>query len=121
MQLEQLHGRGGIDLGRVSARRLRQVEKSAKPVNLASQEAEKLEALGAQVDYNDPHIPVIQPTREHANLVGRKSSEITDDFDLILLATHHREYSAIDFSGFQCPIVDTRNCVATRPQNYFRA
>lgn len=82
---------------------------------------EKLEALGAQVDYNDPHIPVIQPTREHANLVGRKSSEITDDFDLILLATQHREYSAIDFSGFQCPIVDTRNCVATRPQNYFRA
>jgi UDP-N-acetyl-D-glucosamine dehydrogenase len=82
---------------------------------------EKLEKLGAEVSYNDPKIPEIKPTREHAHLAGRKSVEITDRFDLILLATHHQEYSEVDFSGFQCPIVDTRNCLQRPPAQYFKA
>lgn len=82
---------------------------------------EKLEKLGAEVSYNDPHIPEIKPTREHAHLAGRKSVEISDQFDLILLATHHREYSEVDFSDFRCPIVDTRNCVQQPPAQYFKA
>lgn len=82
---------------------------------------EKLEALGARVDYHDPHIPEIKPTREHAHLAGRRSVAIEDNYDLILLATHHREYSDFDFSGFTCPIVDTRNCLRQKPPHYYQA
>jgi UDP-N-acetyl-D-glucosamine dehydrogenase len=81
----------------------------------------KLEARGAQVSYNDPYVPEIRPTREHPELAGRKSVEITDAYDCILLATHHNEYKAFDFSTFECPVVDTRNCVSARPGKYFQA
>ncbi len=83
----------------------------------------KLEALGAEVAYHDPHIPEITRTREHGHLAGRRSTAITDDFDLILLATHHKAYAELDLSGFQCPLVDTRNAIAPerRPKKYFKA
>jgi UDP-N-acetyl-D-glucosamine dehydrogenase len=82
---------------------------------------EKLEDKGAQVSYNDPYVPEIRPTREHPQLSGRRSVEITDEYDCILLATHHNEYKAFDFCGFKCPVVDTRNCVSARPKKYFQA
>ncbi|MEN8663283.1 MAG: nucleotide sugar dehydrogenase [Lentimonas sp.] len=82
---------------------------------------EKLEAKGASVSYNDPYVPEIRPTREHPHLAGRKSVDITDNYDCILLATHHNEYKAFDFSGFKCPVVDTRNAVSKRPAKYYRA
>lgn len=82
---------------------------------------EKLENLGAVVSYHDPHIPKIGTTREHGHLAGRESCPITDAFDLILIATNHREYHEKDFSQFRCPIVDTRNCVRQRPAKYYRA
>lgn len=82
---------------------------------------EKLEAKGAVVCYNDPYVPEIKLTREHAHLAGRKSVEISDGYDCILLATHHNAYKDYDFSGFGCPLVDTRNCVEKRPTKYYRA
>lgn len=82
---------------------------------------EKLEALGATVAYNDPHIPVIRPTREHAELTGRTSVPIEDSYDLILLATNHAAYSLLDFSDFTCPVVDTRNCILNKPVKYYKA
>lgn len=81
----------------------------------------KLEAKGAQVSYNDPYVPVIKPTREHPQFAGRKSVDITDNYDCILVATHHDEYKQFDFSGFSCPVVDVRNCIKNRPAKYFRA
>ncbi|MGA0899778.1 MAG: nucleotide sugar dehydrogenase [Luteolibacter sp.] len=85
---------------------------------------EKLEALGAEVAYHDPHVPVIPMTREHAAYAGRKSvAEITDDHDLILLSTGHAEYKGFDFSAFTTPLVDTRNAVAPgkQPEKYYKA
>ena len=82
---------------------------------------EKLEAKGAQVSYNDPYVPEIRLTREYPHLAGRKSAEITDNYDCILLATHHNEYKDFDFSGFKCPIIDTRNAVSKRPSKYYLA
>jgi UDP-N-acetyl-D-glucosamine dehydrogenase len=82
---------------------------------------EKLEAKGARVSYNDPFVPEIKLTREHAHLAGRKSVAISDAYDCILLATHHNAYKDFDFSGFRCPLVDTRNCVSQRPEKYYRA
>lgn len=82
---------------------------------------EKLENKGAQVSYNDPYVPEIKLTREHPHLAGRKSVDITDGYDCILLATHHNAYKDFDFSAFKCPVVDTRNCVSKRPEKYFQA
>jgi UDP-N-acetyl-D-glucosamine dehydrogenase len=82
---------------------------------------EKLEAMGAQVSFHDPHVPVIRPTREHPQFAGRESVEISDDYDAILLATHHNEYHTFDFSRYTCPLVDTRNCITLRPKKYSKA
>ena len=82
---------------------------------------EKLEHKGAKVDYNDPHVPEIRPSREYSKFAGRKSQPITQDYDLILLATHHNEYKAYDFSHFNIPIVDTRNCISNKPTKYYQA
>jgi UDP-N-acetyl-D-glucosamine dehydrogenase len=82
---------------------------------------EKLEHKGADVAYNDPHVPEIRPTREFPQYAGRKSQEITDDYDLILLATHHNEYKDHDFGDYQIPVVDTRNCITKQPEKYYQA
>lgn len=82
---------------------------------------EKLQAKGTFVEYNDPFVPVIPDTREHPHLTGKKSAEINDSYDLILVATDHEEYKDFDFSHYACPIVDTRNCLTNRPSNYSRA
>jgi UDP-N-acetyl-D-glucosamine dehydrogenase len=82
---------------------------------------EKLEARGAVVHYNDPNIPVIGRTREHAHLAGRVSAPITAEYDLILISTAHEEYQRWDFSDCPIPVVDTRNCVKAKPRFYYRA
>lgn len=82
---------------------------------------EKLEARGAVVFYNDPNVPVVPETREHAEFAGRKSVVISDNYDLVLLVTDHAEYRDFDFSDYSSPLVDTRNCVNKRPQKYLRA
>lgn len=82
---------------------------------------EKLEARGARVDYNDPYVPVIRPTREHPHFAGRKSQSLSAEYDLILIATRHDEYREIDFKGIDIPVVDTRNSLAILPKLYYRA
>ena len=82
---------------------------------------EKLEAKGATVDYNDSFVPVVPPTREHAHFTGKESVEIEDRYDLILVSTDHAEYKTFDFSGYACPLVDSRNCIQHKPVKYFRA
>lgn len=83
---------------------------------------EKLEHKGARVDYHDPHVPLIRATREHPQFAGRKSVALqSQGYDLVLVATAHDEYRAFDFSGFDLPVVDTRNCVQKRPAHYLRA
>jgi UDP-N-acetyl-D-glucosamine dehydrogenase len=82
---------------------------------------EMLEAQGAKVSYNDPHVPVIRATREHADLAGIESVAISEDFDLILLCTHHDGYLDFDFSEYSIPIVDTRSCLKKRPRKYWKA
>ena len=82
---------------------------------------EKLETKGATVEYHDNYAPVVPPTREHSHLTGKKSVEIIDQYDLILLSTDHKEYKTFDFTSFQSPVVDTRNCIQLKPKKYFQA
>jgi UDP-N-acetyl-D-glucosamine dehydrogenase len=82
---------------------------------------EKLELLGSEVSYNDPHIPEIGLSREYARYAGRRSVGISGDFDLILIATAHDEYRDIDFLSLGVPVVDTRNVVRERGALIYRA
>ena len=60
---------------------------------------QKLENMGSEVNYNDPHIPEIRFSREHGKYAGRQSVEPSEEYDLFLLATHHDSYSAADLSS----------------------
>jgi len=82
---------------------------------------EKLEAKGAVVEYNDPFVQVIKPTREHPQFVGKKSVEISGQYDLILLSTAHDLYKNIDFLKLGIPVIDTRNVVKEKSALVFKA
>jgi UDP-N-acetyl-D-glucosamine dehydrogenase len=82
---------------------------------------EKLMIKGARAEYHDSFVPVIPETREHPQLAGKESVEIEDVYDLILLSTDHSEYKTFDFSKFNCPIVDSRNCILQKPSKYYKA
>jgi UDP-N-acetyl-D-glucosamine dehydrogenase len=74
---------------------------------------ELLEARGAHVDYFDPFVPDIPPTREHAPLTGRTSRPWSADlaglYEAVLIATDHDgvDYGAVVASA--ALVVDTRN------------
>jgi UDP-N-acetyl-D-glucosamine dehydrogenase len=77
---------------------------------------ELLEHRGATVEFHDPHVSKIPPTREHANYTGRKSvalsSEVLEGFDAVLISTDH---DAVDYALIHDHarlIVDTRNVMA---------
>ncbi len=82
---------------------------------------ELLEKRGAVVSYNDPHVPVIRPGRSHHQVAGRESQTITADYDVIVLCTHHKDYSEVDFAALRVPLVDCRNAVRIRPDHYYPA
>lgn len=75
---------------------------------------EKLEAKGAIVDYNDPYVPVIKPTREHPQYIGKKSADISGKYDLILVSTAHDVYKKMDLPSLKVPILDTRNLIGVK-------
>ncbi len=89
---------------------------------------ELLESAGASVDYHDPHVPVIRPSREHSQFAGRKSIELTSEsissFDLVLVATRH---VAVDYpliAKNAALVVDSRNALAELMKgqaNYFKS
>lgn len=74
---------------------------------------ELLKKRGTDVDYHDPHVAVIPPTREHAGLSGQTSVALTAvmiaSYDAVLIATDHDDvdYGMIDTHARL--IVDTRN------------
>jgi UDP-N-acetyl-D-glucosamine dehydrogenase len=77
-----------------------------------------LERRGAKVEFYDPLVQNIPPTREHPEFSGRRSVELRKDViqsqDAILLATDHDE---VDYAEIACHarlIVDTRNAFAKK-------
>ncbi len=80
---------------------------------------ELLEARGAAVDFHDPHVAVIPPTREHAELAGRRSLPLDaatlEGFDAVLVVTDH---DAIDWDLVAARaqlVVDTRDRFGPAP------
>jgi UDP-N-acetyl-D-glucosamine dehydrogenase len=76
---------------------------------------EKLTAGGAQVDYNDPHVPQTHYMRHWGDL-GKKSVELTAEslkkYDCVLIATNHKAYDWQFIADHGKLIVDTRNAMA---------
>jgi UDP-N-acetyl-D-glucosamine dehydrogenase len=77
-----------------------------------------LEDRGAKVDFHDPHVGMIPPTREHAAFTGRRSAPLSCEtlraHDAVLIATDH---DAVDYAliAREAPlIVDTRNAFERR-------
>ena len=77
---------------------------------------DQFQELGAVVDYHDPHIPVITPTREHAAWTGTQSAPWTEEnlraYDVVVLATHHDAFDLQELIDWTDLIVDTRNAIA---------
>ncbi len=74
---------------------------------------EKLEHLGAEVDYNDPHVPQTHRMRQHD--LQMKSVELSPEnlkkYDCVLIATHHQAYDWQMVADNAKLIVDTRNAM----------
>ncbi len=77
---------------------------------------ELLEAQGARVEYHDPHIPRVKPTREHGSLTGRRSVALTPvkirRSDAILVVTDHDQVDYASVARHARLIIDTRNVFA---------
>jgi UDP-N-acetyl-D-glucosamine dehydrogenase len=79
---------------------------------------ENLEAKGSVVDYHDPYVPVIRPSRAYSRFAGRKSipwtAEAMSKFDAAIIATAHSVVEHVELSEWIPCIVDTRNAMASR-------
>jgi UDP-N-acetyl-D-glucosamine dehydrogenase len=79
-----------------------------------------LSQQGAEVEYYDPYVPIIGPTREHSQWAGKKSIEWSKStiasFDLILIATNHSSINYGELGEWVSCIVDTRNAMALIPK-----
>jgi UDP-N-acetyl-D-glucosamine dehydrogenase len=77
-----------------------------------------LRERGAEVEYYDPYVPIIRPTREHSAWAGKKSIEWKQDcvsgFDLVLIATNHSSVNYEELGAWATCIVDTRNAMGSR-------
>ena len=76
-----------------------------------------LSERGAEVEYHDPYVPMIKPTREHSRWAGKKSVDWSRtniaSFDLVLIATNHTSVNYRELGDWAQCIVDTRNAMAT--------
>ena len=71
--------------------------------------------LGSHVEYYDPHVPVIGPTRDHSEWEGKISVEWTEEtiasFDAIVISTNHNAFNLQELASWPGLIVDTRNAL----------
>ena len=78
----------------------------------------KLEAQGATVDYHDPHVPVIRPSREYSHFAGRKSvpwtAQAMSPFDAALIATAHDSVDHTQLAKWIPCVVDARNALPVK-------
>ena len=92
------------------------IDRLARSLSHLLEVIERLEAKGAAVDYHDPHVPVVPPTREHARLAGRRSVALTEanlaGYDAVLIATAHAGVDSALVGRAARLVVDTRNALA---------
>lgn len=78
---------------------------------------EKLKERGAHVDYTDPYVPEILPSREHPTLAGMKSvtlsKENLEKYDAAFIITDHDQVDYEMIVKYTPVTVDTRNATKT--------
>lgn len=69
--------------------------------------------MGAEVEYYDPHIAEIAPTREHAQYTGKRSVDWREDvmrsFDAAVVVTDHKGVDYESLRSWVGVVVDSRN------------
>jgi len=72
---------------------------------------------GAQVDYYDPYVPRIKPTRQYPHLTGGPSIEwdpqALSQYDAVLISTAHSSIDYEELVRHAQLVVDTRNATRT--------
>ena len=89
---------------------------------------DELKRRGAIVEYHDPYIPIVTPTREHGNWNGKKSipwnkTEVSG-FDAVIIATAHDNVNHRQVAEWAGLIIDTRNAMSgipTQPGQVWKA
>ncbi len=74
---------------------------------------EKLEGLGARVDYNDPLVPRTHRMRRHDLQMESValSPETLAGYDCVVISTHHSVYNWQEVADHAQLIVDSRNAL----------
>lgn len=72
---------------------------------------EMLTDYGAVVDYNDPYVPEIGPTREYPQFSGKLCVDLDriPDYDAVVILTNHSVYEYQDIVDRARLVLDTRN------------
>ncbi len=77
---------------------------------------DRFEAAGCDVDYHDPFVPVIRPSREHSHWAGKTSvswdQTTIASYNLVLISTWHDCLDINELADWSQFIVDTRNATA---------
>ena len=77
---------------------------------------DQLRELGAEVSYFDPHIPMITPTREHADWAGLESvtwdETLISQFDCVIICTDHKCFNYQQLVDWADVVLDTRNALS---------
>ncbi len=67
---------------------------------------------GADLSYNDPHVPKLRPTRKHNFQMDSTplSDELLAGMDAVIILTTHYDYDWIVENSYR--VIDTRNATA---------
>ncbi len=80
---------------------------------------DKLAAYGAELDYFDPYVPVIRPSREHPHWADKRcvdwDRQTIASYDLCLIVTAHSNVNYTELAAWSQSIVDTRNAMKGVP------
>jgi len=78
---------------------------------------DRFHAAGSEIDYHDPYVPIIRPSREHAHWAGKESvswdQETIAGYDLVLISTWHECLNIDELADWSQFIVDTRNATSS--------
>lgn len=74
-----------------------------------------LDEYDAEIDFYDPHIDVVKPTREHANWTGKETIEweksLIESYDAVIISTNHSDIDYTQLAEWSNCIIDTRNAM----------
>jgi UDP-N-acetyl-D-glucosamine dehydrogenase len=80
---------------------------------------DRIKSLGGEVEFYDPYVPEIGPTREHGNWQGKRSIQWNEQtirsFDAAVIVTAHSNVNYEQLVKWVKCIVDTRNALARMP------